>query len=116
MPTDRAELERRLAVFRPKDRVRGVFFNVVFKLVEKQSGDGAVAKVKPATLPEKLSDLQSYPATDFARMLYDAADLLEPKYGSVEAALRACGEAGVDSFAATGAGSLFLNILGRADP
>lgn len=117
MPVDPKEVEARVAVSQSQDRVRGMMFNELMVLVDKQLGSEALAKVR-AVLPAdtKYRDLVSYPIADFLKLMFAAADLLEPKMGSVEIAIRACGAATVDAFARTPAGRVFFGVLSLAGP
>ena len=94
MPTDTLELSSRLALCTPEDRVRGMMINEVLKLVEQKAGADAraeAAKVLPEGVRHR--DLISYPISDFMRLMYRSADLLEKTYGGHAEALQACGGA-----------------------
>lgn len=117
MPTDPADLERRLALSKPEDRVRGMMFNELLALVGRKLGPEVAVKASAVLPPgERYRDLLSYPISDFLKLMYCAADLLEPQYGSAEAAIRACGAATVEAFSRTTAGELFFKVLALAGP
>ncbi len=117
MPVDPKEVEARVSVSQSQDRVRGMMFNELMVLVDKELGSAALAQVR-AVLPAntKYRDLVSYPISDFLKLMFAAADLLEPKLGSVDLAIRACGAATVDAFARTPAGRVFFGVLSLAGP
>lgn len=78
MPVDQAEVVARVAVCEPAHRVRGMMFNELLALVDRELGTEALAKVR-AALPAgaKYRDLVSYPISDLLRLMFTAADLLE---------------------------------------
>ncbi|MGV3623168.1 MAG: TIGR02265 family protein [Archangium sp.] len=107
----------RVAACESTDRVRGMMFNELLALVNRQLGAEGVAKVRAVLPPDaKYRDLVSYPISDFLKLMFAAADLLEAKMGSVELAIRACGAATVDAFARTPGGRVFFGVLSLAGP
>ncbi|MDP3157417.1 MAG: TIGR02265 family protein [Archangium sp.] len=117
MPTDPQELSSRLALCTPDDRVRGMMINEVLKLVEQKAGAEAraeAAKVLPEGVRHR--DLVSYPISDFMRLMYRSADLLEKTYGGHVEALQACGGATVDAFSRTPAGRMLFSVVALAGP
>lgn len=117
MPVDPSEVAARVAVCESTDRVRGMMFNELLALVNRELGAGAVTRVRAVLPPDaKYRDIVSYPIADFLKLMFAAADLLEPKLGSVELAIRACGAATVDAFARTPAGRVFFGVVSLAGP
>ncbi|MGZ3458946.1 MAG: TIGR02265 family protein [Archangium sp.] len=115
MPSNKTELAARLAVTRPHDAVRGLFFRVVLELVEKTGGAEALRQVRTGTLARDISDLRTYPASDYLTMLYTAADALEETLGAEDAVFNACGRACVQRFS-SGPGQVVFGILGKGNP
>lgn len=92
-------------------------FNELLALVNRELGVDGVAKVRAVLPPDaKYRDLVSYPIADFLKLMFAAADLLEPKLGSVDVAIRACGAATVDAFARTPGGRVFFGVISLAGP
>lgn len=117
MPVDLHEAAQRIAVCRSDDRVRGLMFNELLALVDRELGADAVVLARASLPPDtKYLDLISYPISDFIKLLYATADLLEPIYGTADLAIRACGAVSVDAFARTPSGKLFFGVLGIAGP
>ena len=115
MPSSKTELARRLELAKPRDSIRGMFFNVIFDLVAQHHGQDGVRRIRSGNLALQLSDLASYPVTNFLNLLYATADELEPTLGDERKVFYLCGGASVRRFASTGAGSLLFNVLGRGD-
>jgi uncharacterized protein (TIGR02265 family) len=115
MPSNKTELAARIAVTRPTDAVRGLFFRVVFELIEQRGGAEALRPVRTGPLARDLGDLRTYPASDYLTLLYGAADVLEEKLGPQDAVFNACGRACVRRFS-SGPGQVVFGILGKGDP
>lgn len=115
MPSNKAELAERIAAVQAGDSVRGLFFNVVFELVQKHAGEAGLARVRVGPLAFNYSDLRQYPAKDYLTQLFTAADVLEEALGSVGAVFHACGETSVTRYS-TGMGMLIFGIISRGDP
>ena len=115
MPSNKTELAARIAGTKPGDAVRGLFFNVVFDLIEQKGGVEALRQVRTGVLAKDISDLRTYPATDYLQLLYNAADALEQKLGPQDVVFNACGRACVRRFS-TGPGQVVFGILGKGDP
>jgi uncharacterized protein (TIGR02265 family) len=115
MPSNKTELAARIAVTRPNDAVRGLFFRVVLELIERRGGAEALRRVRTGTLARDIHDLRNYPASDYLTMLYNAADALERQLGPEDAVFNACGKACVQHFS-RGPGQVVFGILGKGDP
>lgn len=96
--------------------VRGLIFNAVFKLLAEQQGEAVVKELRSTISNKPLVDFFAYPARDFVRVLYDVAERLEPRYGSIDAAIYACGAAAVGGFFQSSVGRTLTHIIGRRDP
>ena len=110
------ERDRRIRVTPETATVRGLIFNSVFKLVAQHVGENAALEVRTLISKKPLVDFFPYPARDFLVILYDAAERLTPKFGSVEAAINACGAAAVSGFFQSAVGRTLTQIIGRGDP
>jgi uncharacterized protein (TIGR02265 family) len=115
MPSNKTELAERISVTKPTDAVRGLFFRVVFDLIEKEGGTQALRQVRTGPLAKDIGDLRTYPASDYLHLLYSAADVLEEKLGAQDAVFNACGRACVQRFS-RGPGQVVFGILGKGDP
>lgn len=111
------ECELRMAVTPESATVRGLIFNAVLALVGRSHGDAAAAALRETVSKKAYVDFFSYPARDFLRLLYAAAERLAPEHdGSLEAAIRACGAAAVSGFFQSGVGRTLTQLIGQGDP
>lgn len=116
MPSNKTELAARLALTKPNDGVRGIFFRVVLELIEKKGGPDALRHVRAqGGLSREMKDLRTYPAADYLHMLYGAADVLFGEVGSEDQVFNACGRACLRSFS-SGMGQIVFGILGKGHP
>ncbi len=115
MPSNKTELAERIAVTRPNDGVRGLFFRVVFEFIEQRGGAQALRQVRTGPLARDIHDLRTYPAADYLTLLYSAADVLEVKLGSEDMVFNGCGRACVQRFS-KGPGQVVFGILGKGNP
>jgi uncharacterized protein (TIGR02265 family) len=117
LSSDTTELTRRLELVRPVHTVRGLAFNAILLLVAEQVGEEASARLSRELGLRRIVDFFSYPAGDFMRLLYTAAELLAPGLGSLHDALRACGAACLNHFFySSTVGRALAKIMGRKDP
>lgn len=114
MPTDPQDLERRIALATDDDLVRGFNFGAIFALVEKHVGPGAAEELR-APLGKRVLGFFDYPAAEFLRVAFRAADLLEPHFGCVDAAFRAMGEAASRALMGTSVGRTLISFM-RGNP
>lgn len=105
--SDTTELARRLELVRPVHTVRGLAFNAILHLVSEQAGEGVSARLLREMSTRRLIDFFSYPASDFTRLLFLAAEVLSPHLGSQQEALRACGSVCLHQF-------FYFSTVGRA--
>ncbi len=110
------DFEQRLAVIRPNDTVRGLVFNAVFNLTERQLGAEAATRLREPFFKRSPVDFFSYPAVDALRLLYTTSEALTPVYGSMEDAVRACGAAAVSHFFQSTVGQTLNRLIGKGDP
>ncbi len=110
------ELEQRIGVAPESATVRGLIFNSVFKLVTQNLGEHTATELRATIAKKPLVDFFSYPARDFLKVLYGAGELLAPKYGSVPAAIKACGAAAIGGFFQSSVGKTLTHIIGNGDP
>jgi uncharacterized protein (TIGR02265 family) len=115
MPSNKTELADRIAAIQPGDSVRGLFFRVVFELIQQHAGPAALERVRTGVLARDVSDVRTYPAREYLALLYTAADVLEAALGPEGAVFRACGETSVTRYS-TGPGMLIFGIISRGDP
>lgn len=117
MPSDKNDLARRIAICRPEDTVRGFIFKSVYGLVEQRAGSSGTERLLQQLRVSKMPvDFFSYPVADFLRLIYAAADVLEPQYSSVEDAIRACGASTATGFFKSYVGNTLVKLIGMNDP
>lgn len=117
MSSETTELVRRLELVRPVHTVRGLAFNAVLSLVAQHAGEESSAQLARELGLRKIVDFFSYPASDFTRLIYAAAERLRPHLGSEEAAIQACGAACLEHFFyASTVGRALAKIMGHKDP
>lgn len=111
------ECEQRLAATPESATVRGLIFNAVLGLLARHHGNAAAEALRASVSKKNYVDFFSYPAKDFLRILYGAAERLAPEHGgSLEEALRACGGAAVGGFFQSGVGRTLTQMVGQGDP
>lgn len=110
------EREQRMGLATEGATVRGLIFNAVFKLVGKHKGEAVATELRARISKKALVDFFSYPARDFLEVLYGGAELLAPEYGSVEAAIQACGAASLSGFFQSSVGRTLTSMIGHKDP
>ena len=118
--TDKVELKsedfgRRMALARPDDTAKGMFFNGVLTAVERMLGADAVRVVLEASGERKFVDFFNYPITSFLKMSFTATALLESVSGGHDAAFRRLGVQATNDFLGTAVGKTLLMLAGR-DP
>jgi uncharacterized protein (TIGR02265 family) len=117
MSSDITELDRRLALVQPAHTVRGLAFQSVLKLIAERAGEETAGRLARELKLGRVVEFFSYPASDFLRLLYAAATVLEPSLGSREEVLRACGEACLNRFFyKSTVGRALAKIIGQRDP
>jgi uncharacterized protein (TIGR02265 family) len=104
MPSDRTDLDQRLTASTAKDTVRGVVFDALFGVVREHASPSAVLAVDPLRRGKRLP-LFSFPVSDFLRIAWDAADVLETRGLAFSESLFQFGRAA--------AASVFTSALGR---
>ncbi|HEX8701739.1 MAG TPA: DUF2378 family protein [Myxococcaceae bacterium] len=117
MSVDATELDRRLELVRPVHTVRGLAFNAILALVSEHAGEEASERLAQDLGLKRITDFFSYPARDFTRLLYSAAEVLTPHLGSEQEGLRACGAACLEHFFySSTVGRALAKIMGKRDP
>ena len=104
MPADRKDLEARIAATTPADTVRGRVFNSAFSALRETGGDGAARECDPLGTGSR-TDFFSYPASDYLRLAWAAADRLEAQLGGVDQAFHHMGHRAL--------ATVFSSMLGR---
>jgi uncharacterized protein (TIGR02265 family) len=110
------EREQRMEIAPEGATVRGLIFNAIFKLVTQNLGEAAAVELRATIAKKPLVDFFSYPVRDFIQVLYGAGELLAPRYGSVEQAIKACGAAAIGGFFQSSVGKTLTHIIGKGDP
>jgi len=108
----RKQLEQRLALARPEDTCRGIFYNGVLDAVRALAGAEIEARCREAAGQRKFVDFFSYPVSGFIQMSLTAVELLSPRLGGGWQVLRWMGEQSTESFLSTVAGKTALMLAG----
>ncbi|MBF5044883.1 DUF2378 family protein [Aggregicoccus sp. 17bor-14] len=108
------DLAGRLALARPADQARGMFFNSVLDAVGELP-DGAALREQCRLLAggKRFVDVLNYPIADFLRMVFPAALLCAGRDGSVEAAFDGFGQRAIGAFLGSPMGKVLLMVAGR---
>lgn len=114
MPTDRNDLEERIAAATPADTSRGLNFNRLFALVREKLGDEAARACDPERKASRV-DFFSYPVSEYLKIAWDAADRLEPAFGAVDAIWDELGRRTVTGFLSSVIGRTIFAMAGK-DP
>lgn len=107
------ELRLRLSSMPVHHSMRGLFFNSVLEVVRQLGDEHAVSECLKTCGETKYLDFFSYPTSAYVQLLYTAARLLSPRYGSFEAALRAMGSRTITKFLASAAGKALQLVVDR---
>jgi uncharacterized protein (TIGR02265 family) len=102
------DLEARLALATKDDTARGLFFNGVVGAVRVMGGDSAVERCLAASGEKKFIDFFNYPVAAFLRLSFSAAQLMGPKFGGFDGALRRMGVVATQDFLSSAAGKTLL--------
>ncbi len=78
MPSDRRDLEARIAAATAGDTVRGLIFNAIFHVAREHGGPDVATACDPEGKGQRI-DFFSYPVADFLRACWSLADALAPK-------------------------------------
>lgn len=108
-------LEQLLALTRPSDTCRGMFFNGVLEAVRTLGGEEARARCAQGSSERRFVDFLSYPMSDFLRVIFTAAEVVGPKKGGREAVFRYLGRTATNVFLQSTVGRTMLALTGH-DP
>jgi len=114
-PSDKTDMEQRIAATGPADKLRGYFFQRIIELVKQRISADAAKRILAPLRPGGYAALKNYPVAEYLRLLYAAVDELAPRMG-VQAAFRACGAASVDAFATSAAGRVLFGVVTFGNP
>jgi uncharacterized protein (TIGR02265 family) len=112
MPTDRKDLQARIAATKPSDTARGLTFNALFDTIEEHLGREAAVASDPERKGHR-TEFFSYPVADFLRIAFEGADRLEKKLGSVDEAFRAFGYRTTSNVLGSMMGATMIALAGR---
>jgi uncharacterized protein (TIGR02265 family) len=108
-------LEQLLALATPLDTCRGMFFNGLFDAVESFGGEEVRNRCFVTAGEKRFVDFFSYPAGDFLKALFLAAELLGPKLGGAEAVMHQLGRQATEDFFRSTVGRTIM-VLAGTDP
>jgi uncharacterized protein (TIGR02265 family) len=112
MPTDRKDLQARLAATTAKDTARGLTFNALFDTLEEHLGKPAAIAADPDKKGHR-TEFFSYPVSDFLKIAFEGADRLERKLGSVDEAFRAFGYRTTTNVLGSMMGATMIALAGK---
>ena len=112
MPTDRKDLQARIAATKPRDTARGLCFNALFDTLEEHLGKDVAVAVDPERKGPR-TEFFSYPVADFLRISFEGADRLERKLGSLDDAFRAFGYRTTTNVLGSMMGATMIALAGK---
>lgn len=110
------DLEQLLALVTPMDTCRGMFFNGLLDAVESLGGEELRRRCFVAAGEKRFIDFFGYPAGDFMKALFLAAEVLGPKLGGAEAVMRQLGRRGTEDFFRSTVGRTMMALAGTDPP
>ena len=112
MPTDRKDLQARIAATHLSDTARGLTFNALFDTLEEHLGREAAVACDPEKKGHR-TEFFSYPVADFLRIAFEGADRLEKKLGSTDEAFRAFGYRTTTNVLGSMMGATMIALVGK---
>ena len=111
------DLTRRLGLATPDKTVKGTLFRAAFAELERQAPEHPkLAELKERHVKSAWRDFSNFPVADYLKLVYDGADLIEPKAGNPAEALAQLGGAVTMSFLNSAVGRLALTMGSGKDP
>jgi uncharacterized protein (TIGR02265 family) len=107
------ELEKRVALVRPEDTMRGFFFAAALKAIRNQGDEAAVNRCLEAVGREQFLAFFRYPIAPLLRLLYVASWSLSGTHGGFEGALRYLGRQAAPDFLESPMGRILLKLAGN---
>ncbi|WP_370640428.1 DUF2378 family protein [Myxococcus sp. XM-1-1-1] len=108
------ELEERVSLATRDDTARGLFFNGVLGAVRVLDGEAAVQRCLAAAGEKKYVDFFNYPVEAYLRLAFTAAQVMGPKLGGFDAALRRMGVQATTDFLSSAAGKTLLLLASNS--
>lgn len=105
-------LERNLALAKPEDTARGMFFNGVLDAVRTLANEEVALRCRAATGERKHIDFFSYPVSSFLKMCLEANQQVGARLGGCEKVLRRIGEQSTHDFLSSMAGKTAILLAG----
>ncbi|HYI01258.1 DUF2378 family protein [Hyalangium sp.] len=110
------DYERRIALAKPHDTTRGLFFNGVLAAVIALGGESALkqchVQLNDKRFEKRFIDFSNYPVSDFLRLALAATRVLSPQLGGPEATQRKLGMQAMRDFLNSMAGRTLLLLSG----
>lgn len=109
---DHDDLAARLALANPQDTCKGMFFNGLFRAVQRSGGPPAADVLRQVGRGQKFVDFFNYPIADFLPMAWHAAAVAGGGQDSVslERGIRSLGRQATDDFLSTAVGKTLLML------
>lgn len=105
-------LERNLALTKPEDTARGMFFNGAVDAVKTLAGEEVAQRCRAATGERKHIDFFSYPVSSFLKMCLAANVQVGVRLGGCEKLLRRIGQQLTHDFLSSMAGKTAILLAG----
>jgi uncharacterized protein (TIGR02265 family) len=105
-------LERNLALAKPEDTARGMFFNGAVEAVRVLANEEVAHRCRMASGERKHIDFFSYPVTSFLKMCLAVTNEVGPRLGGCEKVLRRIGEQSTQDFLSSMAGKTAILLAG----
>lgn len=109
------ELQRRLSLATPVDTVRGMSFHTTLDVVREDLGAEAMERCLEKLKEKSYKSFFAYPISEYLRLLYSAAWLLNDKHGGFDNAVRRIGGGIAPGFLGSVVGKAFM-LLTKEGP
>jgi uncharacterized protein (TIGR02265 family) len=109
------DLQQRLALLTPTDKVRGLFLNGVLDVVRELGDEAVMRQCVESVAEKKFVDFFQYPSNVHLNLVYSAAKLLMGRYGSFEKTLWTMGYQGTKNFFTSAVGKTMV-VLAQGSP
>jgi uncharacterized protein (TIGR02265 family) len=117
MPQDRVDLEKRLQVAKATDVVKGSLFNGVCAELGRLAPDHPrVKEIRAQHQKAFWMEFTDHPVADYLKLVVDAAEAVEPRFGGATPALQAIGAAGGRAFLSSVVGRLAVRMVVNKAP
>ena len=112
MPHDSTDLARRLGLAKATDTIKGTVFRAVLSEIERHvaADDPRLAELRKSFAKRAWQEFSSFPIAEYLKLVYAAADLIEPKAGSPRQAMNQLGYSVTNAFLTSPIGKVATSI------